>query len=255
MRALWGSVAAVVAVPAAFWLATLSAAPGSHVWPAPIASAQPPPATMTPAAAAPAALAPTPAVAARDASPRVAPARASSLRERIEPLLRLATPRERYQAFALLADCVHAIDFDRYLESLPVGERTSRLRQRYGDGAARIAAACGDLSARQVEQRIALAAGAADEGVPGAASAWIEEGPYGDRTALTQRPDDPLIVEWAERAIERVHAATRRADTEAISQYALLSLNWDLDDVARVRLLVDDAVRRRREGLIEAFGE
>lgn len=79
----------------------------------------------------------------------------------------------------------------------------TRLRQRYGNGAARIGVACGDLSAREVEQRIALAAGAADEGVPGAASAWIEEGPYGDRTALTQRPDDPPIVEWAERAIER----------------------------------------------------
>lgn len=249
MRALWGSVAAVVAVPAAFWLATLSTVPGSPMGPAPIAAAPPLQATMTPTAVAPTAVVPIRPVAARGASPRAAPAGAASLR--VEPLLRLATPRERYQAFALLADCVHAIDFDRYLESLPVGERTSRLRQRYGDGAARIAAACGDLSARQVEQRIALAAGAADEGVPGAASAWIEEGPYGNRSALTQRPDDPLIVEWAERAIERVHAATRRADTEAISQYALLSLHLDLDDVARVRLLVDAAVQRRREERIE----
>lgn len=213
MRALWEFVAATVAAPAALWLATV--APESPTRVAPDAVEPPPQDTMAPTPVAPAAVAPTHAIP-RDASPRAEPA--AGLRERIEPLLTLATPHERYRAFGLLADCVHAVDFDRYLESLPVGERRSRR-------------------------------------VPGAASAWIEEGPFGDRSALTQRPDDPPIVEWAERAIERVHVATRRADTEAINQYALLSLHWDLDDVARVRLLVDEAVQRRREERIRAFLE
>ena len=96
-------------------------------------------------------------------------------------------------------------------------------------------------------------AAAADDGVPGAASAWIEEGPYGDRTALTQRPDDPLVVEWVEQAIARVLAATRHSDTEAISQFGLLCLNWEMDDVARVRLLVDAALQRRREDQLKAM--
>ena len=173
-----------------------------------------------------------------------------SLRQRVERLLARGTAADRYQAFGVLARCAHALDFDRYLASLPASAGTIRLRARYGDSAARIAAACGDLSARQVESRVELAAGAADDGIPGAASAWIEEGPYGDRSALTQRPDDPLVVEWAEQAIARVQAATRRSDTEAISQFGLLCLNWELDDVARVRLLVDDALERRREDLV-----
>ncbi|HEX6016830.1 MAG TPA: hypothetical protein VFZ28_01900 [Burkholderiaceae bacterium] len=253
MRALLHPVAAVVIALATVVLAVLASAPVPQTMPSPTAAAALPIVAPPPDVAAPARV--TAARALSEPS-RLAAARTVSLRERIEALLSRPTPRERYQeAFVLLAHCAHAIDFDRYLKALPVGDDTRRLRQRYGDGTARIAAACGDLSAREVEQRIALAAGAADEGVPGAASAWIEEGPYGDRTALTQRPDDPLIVEWAERAIERVHAATRRADTEAISQYALLSLNWDLDDVARVRLLVDDAVQRRREERIKAYLE
>src|SRR5262245_9573941 len=121
------------------------------------------------------------------------------------------------------------------------------LRDQYGDGKARVAAACGDLSERDVNLRFELAASAADEGVSGAASAWIEEGPFGDKAALTQRPDDPLIVEWVQQAIVRVNAATKRDDIEAIRQFAMLSLNWELDDVARVRLLVEAAQDGRRE--------
>ncbi|HSB24946.1 MAG TPA: hypothetical protein VLE94_17735 [Burkholderiaceae bacterium] len=178
--------------------------------------------------------------------------RGTSLRQQVERLL-LGTPRDRYQAFGVLANCAHALDFDRYLKSLPASAGMARLRERYGDGAVRIAAACGDLSARQLEQRVELAAAAADQGIPGAASAWIEEGPYGDATALTQRPDDPLVVQWAEQAIARVHAATRRSDTEAIGQFGLLCLNWEKDDVARVRLLVDAAQQNRREDRIKSM--
>ncbi|HET7524982.1 MAG TPA: hypothetical protein VFK10_03485 [Burkholderiaceae bacterium] len=175
-----------------------------------------------------------------------------SLHQRVEHLLMPGSPRDRYQAFAVLARCAHAIDFDRYLKSLPANADTMRLRERYGDGSQRIAAACGDLSARDIELRVELAASAADDGVPGAASAWIEEGPYGDETALTQRPDDPLVVQWAQQAIARVNAATKRADTEAIGQFGMLCLNWEMDDVARVRLLVDAALEHRRENQIKS---
>jgi hypothetical protein len=170
-----------------------------------------------------------------------------SLRQRVERLLKRGTPRDRYQAFAVLARCAHAADFDRYLKSLPAGIEATRMRERYGDGSARIAAACGDLSAHEVARRVELAADAADGGVPGAASAWIEEGPYGDRTALSQRPDDPLVIEWAEQAIARVLEASRHSDIEAIGQFGMLCLHWELDDVARVRLLVDAALERRRQ--------
>jgi hypothetical protein len=171
----------------------------------------------------------------------------ASLQQHVDLLLKRGTPRDRYQAFVVLARCADAVDFDRYLKSLRPGIETTRMRERYGDGSARIASACGDLSARQVEQRIELVAAAADSGIPGAASAWIEQGPFGDRTALTQRPDDPLVVQWVEQAIARVLEASRHSDIDAVGQFGMLCLNWELDDVARVRLLVDAALERRRE--------
>jgi hypothetical protein len=177
----------------------------------------------------------------------------ASPQRRVSQLLQRATARDRYQAFAILARCAAAMDFDRYVKSLPPGIDAARLRERYGDGSARITAACGDLSTRDVEQRIELAALAADDGVPGAATAWIEQGPYGDRSALTQRPEDPLVVAWVEQAIERVLVATRHSDTEAIGQFGALCLNWEMDDVARVRLLVDAALQRRREDQLKSM--
>jgi hypothetical protein len=237
MKALLSAVATAIAAIAAwtaYWVAT------------PPATSETPAIARSTATASGAARAHV--LAEPDTSRRLASRTAGdSLHQRVERLLMRGTPRDRYQAFAVLARCAQAVDFDRYLKSLPAGSETTRLRERYGDGSARIAAACGDLSAREVERRIELVATAADDGIPGAASAWIEEGPYGDRTALTQRPDDPLVVEWAGQAIERVLEASRRSDTEAIGQFGMLCLNWEMDDVARVRLLVDEALQRRRE--------
>jgi hypothetical protein len=235
MKALLSAVATAIIVIAA--LATLQVATPPH----------------TPDTAATARAASMPSLWPRASAPTIAhtatrtAADSASLQQRVDLLLKRGTPRDRYQAFAVLARCAHAVDFDRYLKSLPAGVETTRMRERYGDGSARIASACGDLSARQVEQRIELVAAAADSGVPGAASAWIEEGPYGDRTALTQRPDDPLVVAWVEQAIERVLEASRHSDIEAVGQFGMLCLNWEMDDVARVRLLVDAALQRRRE--------
>jgi len=237
-------VAAIIVVAASIVAVVVTPRPGMPDPPDPSSAAPPRPA---------------PAVAARSieaastgALPVPVATEGASLRRRVERLLLRNTPRDRYQAFAVLTRCAGAIDFDRYLKSLPANTDTMRLHARYGDGSARIASACGDLSARQIEQRIELAASAADDGIPGAASAWVEEGPYGDKTALTQRADDPLVVAWAQQAIALVNAATKRSDTEAIGQFGMLCLNWELDDVARVRLLVDSAAERRHEDQIKS---
>ena len=248
MKILLASAAAAIGAITALgwtWLAPLP----SHD-----ASMPPPamPSAVLARASPPAPAVPTPVIAAR-LRPALDVSEGASLRRRVERLLARGTPADRYSAFVVLARCAHALEFDRYLTALPASADADRLRARYGDGAARIAAACGDLSARQVESRLDLVASAADDGIPGAASAWIEEGPYGDRSALTQRPDDPLIVQWVEQAIARVHAAARRSDTDAIGQFGMLCLSWEMDDVARVRLLVDAALQRRREDQIKTM--
>jgi hypothetical protein len=159
----------------------------------------------------------------------------------IERLTGTGDPRDAYQAFRLIAKCVRARELDDEMKSLPMGPDFAAERAAYGDGRQRVRDACQDITPAQIAARLALVEKAARAGVPGAVSACIGEGPFGDKTALEQRPDDPLVTEWVEQAIASVKAAARRDDVEAILQLGLLSLYWELDDVGRLKTLVQHA--------------
>ena len=74
--------------------------------------------------------------------------------------------------------------------------------------------------------------------MPGAATAWTGEGPFGDKTALTQRPDDPLVDEWVHQAVDMIRLAARRDDGDAITQLGWLAVHWDMSDAQRLSALV-----------------
>lgn len=190
--------------------------------------------------------------AAQPASPPQAP-RASQgdaaltvagLAARVERLARSETPTDAFAAFGLLARCVRAHEFDSHLKSLPMAPALDAMRSAYGDGGRWLREACSDLSTAQLDARIGLAERAARGGVPGAASAWIEQGPFGDKSALDQRPDDPLVVEWVQQAIAWVKSGATHDDIESIVQLGMISLNWDLSDIDRVKLLVTTATQQ-----------
>ena len=168
----------------------------------------------------------------------------SGLAARVERLVRADTPHEAYAAFGLLARCVRAREFDSYLKSLPMERGLDALRASYGDGRRWLREACGDLSMAQLAARVEWVDKAARGGVPGAASAWIEQGPFGDKSALDQRPDDPLVVEWVQQAVARVKSGATHDDIESIVQLGMISLNWELSDIERVKLLVHSATQR-----------
>ncbi|HEY2977848.1 MAG TPA: hypothetical protein VGJ35_07750, partial [Burkholderiaceae bacterium] len=73
---------------------------------------------------------------------------------------------------------------------------------------------------------------------------WIEQGPFGDKSALDQRPDDPLVAEWVQQAIAWVKSGATHDDIESIVQLGMISLNWELSDIERVKLLVTSATQR-----------
>lgn len=176
---------------------------------------------------------------------RPGPAAANtSLAARVERLARTGSPRDAFAAFGLLARCVRAHEFDTQLKSLPMARGLDTVRASYGDGRRWLREACSDLSASQLDARIGLVEKAAQAGVPGAASAWIEQGPFGDKSALDQRPDDPLVVAWVEQAFAWVKSGATRDDIESIVQLGMISLNWELSDLERVKLLVDDATQQ-----------
>jgi hypothetical protein len=185
------------------------------------------------------------------APPKDATAPIGSLADRVGRLERRDTPVDAFAAFGLLARCVRAQEFDTYMKSLPMERGLRAQRLNYGDGRRLLREACGDLSMAQLVTRIGLVEKAARGGIPGAASAWIEQGPFGDKSALEQRPDDPLVAEWVQQAIAWVKSAATRDDVAAIVQFGMLSLNYELSDTERVKMLVDTATQRDLEDQLQ----
>ena len=80
---------------------------------------------------------------------------------------------------------------------------------------------CAGLTQRQREDRLGYLATAAKAGVPGAATLFLSEGPFGDRSALRDRPDDPLVQAWKRQAIAQL---TAQADEAELSSVATLMM-------------------------------
>ncbi len=123
------------------------------------------------------------------APPALPPAPAEPLAQRIERLVASGDPRDSYRAWWLLHACV-------------VFGRTGHLPERDGtepDAIADPAHACATVNERMKMARIDYLERAARGGVDGALAELVEEGPFGDPTAFTTRPDDPLVKEWKAR--------------------------------------------------------
>lgn len=143
----------------------------------------------------------------------------ASLAQQVDALIATRNPHQAYAAYRLLADCVSFNrDGDRLIfdqddakhwnddGTLP-GFRSMTDAEKRHD-----AVFCGQMTERMRQSRIDYLAFAAQNGVPGAAIAQVSEGPFGDRSALATRPDDPLVREWKARVQEQL---ARVADTQA----------------------------------------
>jgi hypothetical protein len=124
-------------------------------------------------------------------TPPPAAAPAEPLARRVERLAASGDPRDAYRAWWLLHACV-------------VFERTGRLpghdgTDALGESIADPATACATVNERMRMARIDDLERAARAGVDGALAELLEEGPFGDPTALLTRPDDPLVKEWKAR--------------------------------------------------------
>jgi hypothetical protein len=143
----------------------------------------------------------------------------ASLSQAVDALVATRDPRKVYAAYKLLADCASFNrDGDRLIfdqedaahwnndGTLP-GFRSMTDAEKRHD-----AVFCGTMTERMRQSRIDYLAFAAQNGVPGAAIEQASEGPFGDRSALATRPDDPLVREWKMRVHDQM---ARAADNEA----------------------------------------
>lgn len=172
-----------------------------------------------PEAVPPAALTPSPAgrslssYFAIDARPAPLPANAApTLARQLERLAASGSADDAYAAYNLLDDCLvfqhegrlPALEFERGSEMTPA-EKSAQQQL------------CADLTERQKSARLDYLAVAARGGVPGAATRFMQEGPFGDRSALRSRPDDPLVLAWKQQAIAQLTAQAEQAELSSVS--------------------------------------
>jgi hypothetical protein len=186
-------LALVVAVAAATLIAVIRREP----------AAVPPAAAPQVARALPRPQATAPAVA--DALPEAPP---PALADQVDALVATRDPARAWQAYQLLAKCASFNrDGDRIIFDTQAGDALPGMRGMTAAEKAHEALLCRGMTERMRQSRLDYLATAAQAGVPGAAIAMATEGPFGDRTALATRPDDPLVRQWQ----ASVHAQLTRA--------------------------------------------
>ncbi|MDO8066522.1 hypothetical protein [Janthinobacterium sp. SUN206] len=138
-----------------------------------------------------------------------------------QQLARLAAsgkPEDAYAAYNLLDDCI-SFEKERRLPGLEF----ELGREMTAQEKAAQQQLCAGLTQRQREERLGYLATAARAGVPGAATIFLSEGPFGDRSALRNRPDDPLVQAWKRQAIAQL---TAQADEAELTSVATLMMAY-----------------------------
>jgi len=181
--------------------------------------------------------APLPVAPARAASPTVTaserpalpmPSGDVSLSKQVQELVETHDPQKLFVAYWLLADCVEfnrdhdRLIFDPELMKKPNTDNVTGLRHMTEQEKQQDTKRCGAMTERERQSRLEYLAAAAKAGVAGSAVAFLREGPFGDPTALTTRPDDPLVKEWKALAKAQLTAeADAGTDPAAVNYIAV----------------------------------
>lgn len=146
-----------------------------------------------------------------------------SLSRQVQQLVAAGTPTASFAAYQLLARCERA---RRVAEQLPHAALPAT--HAWMEKEDRPATACGDISPGQTASRLQYAERAAQAGVPGAAMAFLQEGPYGDAMLnATAQPEQPAVRDWMARSRAYVKLAADNGELAAISN---MSNHYDFSD-------------------------
>ena len=127
------------------------------------------------------------------------------LAERVDRLAATGRPADAYDAYWLVQTC---IDFQRTGDlAMPDGDY---MRKANDVEMAAEKQACASLTERMKTARLEHLTLAAKAGVDGADLAFLQTGPFGDSSALTSRPDDPLVRAWKEEAVDYLEIQARQ---------------------------------------------
>ncbi len=167
-----------------------------------------------------------PIVQTEDQTPEVAPPAkqiAPNRKNAIDQLKELADskkPEDAFKRYQILAACFHDAEelksFDSWAinedNRLHIAERKPELEKSMRQ--------CVGVDYTAMAHRFDLLNLAVRANVKGAASAYLHEGPNGDKFALETRPTDPNVLDWKRQAIAQLENAAQHCDQSAMSDLA-----------------------------------
>jgi len=125
-------------------------------------------------------------------------------------------PENEYKAYWLIRDCeIFNREHDNLIMDTDQVTKNHQLLPLRGmtDGEKQHETkVCTDMTERMRTSRFNYLADAVKAGVSGAVVQVVDEGPFGDRSALTTRPDDPLVQEWTATVKEQLSKQAESGD-------------------------------------------
>jgi hypothetical protein len=178
--------------------------------------------------AAPRAAVPAQAVSATVPASVLAAAANQNLSAHVADLLASHDPYAAYAAYALVSSCA---SFNRRHDLEVHDDKAGAKRALNADERRNMTRICSQMTERERLARLDYLATAVKAGVPGAAWMYAAEGPFGDPSALTTRPDDLLVREWKATAASQLDTAAESGDTTALMLWGMQKLTGsDLTD-------------------------
>jgi hypothetical protein len=140
------------------------------------------------------------------------------LSEQLDRLILTHKPEDAFQAYWLIQDCISFEEVgDLYTAGAILPGAVAPQRIGLSDeGKKKTAALCHGLTERMRSSRLDYLAAAAKGKVRTAALVFYFEGPFGDKSALVSRPNDPLVLEWKQQAVSQLSESANEGNTSSM---------------------------------------
>lgn len=134
------------------------------------------------------------------------------LARQVDALIATRNPEDAFKAHNLIGDCITfqrlgVISFFHFPQQREMSDAEKQTEARM----------CASMTEQMKRSRIDYLGVAAKAGVPGASSRFLLEGPFGDPSALETRPDDPLVVQWKQQAMEQLNREAAQGDLTSLN--------------------------------------
>ncbi len=139
---------------------------------------------------------------------------------RLKELRKTLNPHDAFRAYKIVANCRNLKSRETMLVNLPASTEQAQRYSEFQTSEAQSLAECRVLSGSDEigwQQDLLRAANAK---VPGAAAAFLFEGPFGDPNAYEHRANDPLVVQWKAQALSYLVGAAKDGDLDSLRALA-----------------------------------